>query len=91
MTRNLTSGSQAFMNQVAQLKEKFGGHTSGNPLTGTGSHAAQAYIYNQLHRQAAMLSYLDIIQYMAIFCACMIPLLFFIPRAPKHASPSAGH
>src|SRR5713226_8219307 len=91
MTHNLTSGSQAFMNQVAQLKEKFGGHTSGNPLTGTGSHAAQAYVYNQLHRQAAMLSYLDIIQYMAIFCACMIPLLFFIPRPPKHASPSAGH
>jgi MFS transporter, DHA2 family, multidrug resistance protein len=91
MTRNLTSGSQAFMNQVAQLKEMFGGHSSGNPLTGTGSHAAQAYIYNQLHRQAAMLAYLDIIQYMAIFCACMLPLLFFIPRPPKHASPSAGH
>jgi MFS transporter, DHA2 family, multidrug resistance protein len=91
MTRNLTSGSQAFMNQVAQLKEKFGGHSSGNPLSGTGSHSAQAYIYNQLHRQAAMLSYLDIIQYMAIFCACMLPLLFFIPRPPKHASPSAGH
>jgi DHA2 family multidrug resistance protein len=91
MTRNLTSASQAFMNQVAQLKGMFGGHSSGNPLTGTGSHTAQAYIYNQLHRQAAMLAYLDIIQYMAIFCACMLPLLFFIPRPPKHASPSAGH
>ncbi len=38
-----------------------------------------------------MLAYLDIIQYMAIFCACMLPLLFFIPRPPKNASPSAGH
>jgi DHA2 family multidrug resistance protein len=28
---------------------------------------------------------------MSIFCACMIPLLFFIPRPPKYASPSAGH
>jgi DHA2 family multidrug resistance protein len=91
MTRNLTSASKAFMNQVAQLKGMFGGHSSGNPLTGAGSHTAQAYIYNQLHRQAAMLAYLDIIQYMAIFCACMLPLLFFIPRPPKHASPSAGH
>ena len=27
----------------------------------------------------------------AIFCACMLPLLFFIPRPPKHASPSASH
>jgi len=91
MVRNLTSGNQAFMNQVAKLKGMFGGHSSGNPMTGTGSHTAQAYLYNELHRQAAMLGYLDIIQYMAVFCACMLPLLFFIPRPPKHASPSAGH
>jgi MFS transporter, DHA2 family, multidrug resistance protein len=91
MTRNLTSGNPAFMNQIAKLKGMFGGHSSGNPMIGSGSHTAQAYIYNQLHRQAAMLAYLDIIQYMAIFCAFMLPLLFFIPRPPKHASPSAGH
>src|SRR6201996_8327138 len=91
MVRNLTSGNQAFMNRVAKLKGMFGGHTSGNPMTGTGSHTAQAYLYNELHRQAGMLAYLDIIQYMAVFCACMLPLLFFIPRPPKHASPSAGH
>ena len=91
MVRNLTSGNQSFMNRVAKLKGMFGGHTSGNPMTGAGSHTAQAYLYNELHRQAGMLAYLDIIQYMAIFCACMLPLLFFIPRPPKHASPSAGH
>jgi MFS transporter, DHA2 family, multidrug resistance protein len=91
MIRNLTTGNMAFMNQVAKLKGMFGGHSSGNPMTGTGSHTAQAYLYNELHRQAAMLAYLDIIQYLAVFCACMLPLLFFIPRPPKHASPSAGH
>ncbi|WP_433975124.1 DHA2 family efflux MFS transporter permease subunit [Tunturiibacter lichenicola] len=91
MVRNLTSGNQAFMDRVAKLKGIFGGHTSGNPMTGTGSHTAQAYLYNELHRQSGMLAYLDIIQYMAIFCACMLPLLFFIPRPPKHASASAGH
>ena len=91
MVRNLTSGNAAFMNQVAKLKGMFGGHSSGNPMVGTGSHTAQAYIYNQLHRQAGMLAYLDIIQYLSIFCACMLPLLFFIPRPPKHVDPSAGH
>ncbi len=91
MVRSLNSGNQAFVNQVEKLKGYFGGHGGGNPLTGPGSHAAQAYIYNQLHRQAGMLAYLDIIQYMAIFCAFMLPLLFFIPRPPKNASPSAGH
>ena len=78
MTRNLTTGNPAFMNQVAQLKGMFGGHTSGNPMTGTGSHAAQAYIYNQLHRQAGMLGYPDTSS-TALFCACMPPLIFFIP------------
>ncbi|MBB5318598.1 DHA2 family efflux MFS transporter permease subunit [Tunturibacter empetritectus] len=91
MVRNLTTGNASFMDRVAKLKGMFGGHTSGNPMTGTGSHTAQAYLYNELHRQAGMLAYLDIIQYMAVFCACMLPLLFFIPRPPKHASPSAGH
>ncbi len=91
MVRNLTSGNHAFMDQVAKLKGMFGGHTGGNPLTGAGSHSAQAYIYNQLHRQANMLAYLDIIQYLAVFCALMLPLLFFIPKPPKNASPSAGH
>ena len=93
MVRYLTSGNQAFVNQVSKLKGYFGGSHGGggNPLSGTGSHAAQAYIYNQLHRQAGMLAYLDIIQYLAIFCAFMLPLLFFIPKPPKNASPSAGH
>jgi MFS transporter, DHA2 family, multidrug resistance protein len=91
MVRNLTSGNPAFMSQVAKLKGMFGGHSSGNPMVGKGSHTAQAYLYNQLHRQAGMLAYLDIIQYLAVFCACMLPLLFFIPRPPKHVDPSAGH
>jgi DHA2 family multidrug resistance protein len=92
MTRNLTTGNPAFMDRLKALKPMFGGgHGNGNPMVGTGSHSAQAYIYNQLHRQATMLSYLDVIQYMSIFCACMIPLIFLIPRPPKHVDPGAGH
>jgi MFS transporter, DHA2 family, multidrug resistance protein len=91
MVRNLTSGNPAFIQQVEKLKGMFGGHGGGNPLVGSASHTAQAYLYNQLQRQAAMLGYLDVIQYLTIFCACMLPLLFFIPRPPKHASASAGH
>jgi DHA2 family multidrug resistance protein len=92
MVRSLTAGNQAFVNQVAKLKPLFGGHRGGgNPLGGPGSHTAMAYIYSQLHRQSGMLAYLDIIQYLAVFCACMLPLLFFIPKPPKHLDPSAGH
>jgi DHA2 family multidrug resistance protein len=52
-------------------------------------HKAQASIYNQLHSQAATLAYVDIIRDLAVFCACMIPLLFFIPKPPKNIQ--AGH
>jgi DHA2 family multidrug resistance protein len=84
MVRNLTTANPAFNAQVDALKGAFGHGFEA-------IHAAQAYIYNQLHRQAAMLAYLDIIQYLAVFCACMLPLLFLIPRPPKNARSSAGH
>jgi len=84
MVRNLTPANSGFNDRVDALKGAFG-HGS------QAVHAAQANIYNQLHRQAGMLAYLDIIQYMAIFCACMLPLIFLIPRIPKNASASAGH
>ncbi|MBS1799825.1 MAG: DHA2 family efflux MFS transporter permease subunit [Acidobacteria bacterium] len=91
MVRNLTTGNPAFVEQVKKLKGMFGGHGGGNPMVGDAAHSAQAYIYQQLHRQAGMLAYLDIIQYLAVFCACMLPLLFFIPKPPKHLDPGAGH
>ncbi len=93
MIRNLTSGNPAFVERVKALKPMFGGSHGGggNPMTGSGSHAAQAYVYNQMHAQAGMLAYLDIIQTLAIFCACMLPLLFFIPKPPQHMSPGGGH
>jgi len=93
MIRNLTAGNQGFVNQVTRLKGIFGGSspTGTPPLGGPGSHAAQAWIYNQLHRQSGMLAYLDIIMVMAIFCACMLPILFLIPKPPAHLDPGAGH
>jgi len=84
MVRNLTPSSAAFNSRVDSIKGFFG-HGS------QAVHAAQANIYNQMHRQAGMLAYLDIIQYMAIFCACMLPLVFLIPRPPRNSSASAGH
>jgi len=96
MTRNLQSGNPGFNSQVAALAHSYkignGAGVKGGPMGGASQgaiHAAQASIYNQLHRQAAVLSYVDIIRDLSVFCACMIPLLFFIPRPPKHVQ--AGH
>jgi len=80
MTRNLTTGSKGYNDMITLLMK-----------TIPSRHGAQAYIYNQLHRQAATLAYVDIIRDFTIFCALMIPVLFFIPKPPKHAAASAGH
>jgi DHA2 family multidrug resistance protein len=94
MVRNLTLGDEGFRNQVNRLKGMFpgGGNAAaqfGGKATGN-LHAAQAFIYNQMHRQSAMLAYMDIIAVFAVFCACMIPLVISIGRikaagdAPVH-------
>jgi DHA2 family multidrug resistance protein len=101
MVRGLTPANPGYRAWLHSLEGAFKGGNGGAPirtLGGTGdgasfgaTHAAQAYIYNMMHRQAATLAYVDIIRYLTIFCACMLPLLFFIPRPPKYAKASAGH
>jgi DHA2 family multidrug resistance protein len=76
MVRNLTPGNPGFNSQVDSMKHLFGKGAAA-------VHAAQGQIYNQMHRQAATLGYVDVIQYMTVFCGLMLPLLFFIPRPPK--------
>ncbi len=96
MVRYMNEGSAGFTRQVTALAARFkagNGHgPSGGPFGGASLgaiHQAQAFIYNQMHRQAAMLAYIDIIRYLTLFCAFMIPILFFIPRPPKGMH--AGH
>ena len=96
MVRNMLPGSSGFTAQVTALAGRFkAGHgqgITGGPFGGASAgaiHQAQAFIYNQMHRQAAMLAYIDIIRYLTVFCACMIPMLFFIPKPPKGMH--AGH
>jgi len=96
MTQYLSPGNEAFRNQVNRLKGLFPGGGNGaaggfgGKLSGN-VHVAQAFIYNQLRRQSAMLAYLDIIAVFAIFCVCMIPLVFVLGKQkPSHDAPS-GH
>ncbi len=90
MIRNLTPSTANFSDRIGQLKGIFGGHSGGNNnMTGPGTHAAQGYIYNQLHRQSSMLAYMDIIAIFCVFCACMIPLVIAIGKIkPSHDAPA---
>ena len=91
MVRGLLPGNEAFRNQVNRLKGLFpgGGNAAAGGFGGKGHgnlHSAQAFIYGQLHRQSAMLAYMDIIAVFAVFCACMIPLVLAI----GHTKPPGG-
>jgi DHA2 family multidrug resistance protein len=96
MIRNLTPGNEAFRNQVNSLKGYFNG--GGNGAAGgfggkvTGNvQAAQAYLYNQLHRQSAMLAYMDIIAVFAVFCVCMIPLALSLGKTRPPGGDAPAH
>ena len=96
MVRNLTPDSPGFQAQVNALKHSFGGggNISGHGFGGgstAGIQQAQAFIYNQLHRQSAMLAYMDIIAVLAVFCALMIPLVLLIGKIKPAADGPAVH
>ena len=97
MIRNLLPGNRAFDDQVSRLKPLFhgGANRMGSILGGGknlgGVQTAQAYIYNQLHRQSSMLAYLDIIAILGVFCACMIPLVVLIGKIKPAADGPAVH
>ena len=96
MVRQLVPGTMGFDRNVTRMAGAYkagngagvhGGSFGGASLGAI--HKAQASIYNQMHAQAATLAYVDIIRDLVIFCACMLPLLFFIPKPPKNMT--MGH
>jgi DHA2 family multidrug resistance protein len=95
MVRNLTTANPGFNSQMKAMAGSFKAGNGTGPVGGGASfgamHQAQAWFYNQMHMQSANLAYVDIIRDLAVFCGCMLPLLFLIPRPPKHAASSAGH
>jgi DHA2 family multidrug resistance protein len=57
-------------------------------LRTSGSHTdaqmkAMGQIYQSLQQQASILSYIEVLQTLAIFCACMVPLVLLMKRPPK--------
>ena len=96
MVRDMLPGSEAFRTQVNRLKGLFPGGGSGTAGgfggRSTGNvHSAQAFIYSQLHRQSAMLAYMDIIAIFAVFCICMVPLVLTIGKSKPAGGDAPAH
>ena len=97
LAEHASAADQTFQNSVNALKNSFHGGGMG-PTGGFGGgrgvggiQSAQAFLYNQMHRQASMLAYLDIVSFLAVFCVCMIPLAFAIGKIKPAADGPAMH
>jgi DHA2 family multidrug resistance protein len=55
------------------------------------SKRAYAVVYGQLIKQAQTLAYLDVLFVLAIFTACMVPLVFFTQRMRRGGSAPMAH
>jgi MFS transporter, DHA2 family, multidrug resistance protein len=88
--RNLTDGDPAFQARIHSLSSFLQGHTGAGSSSDTIS-AAQGNIYNQVHAQASMLAYLDIMSVLMIFCLAVVPLVWIVGKPAKMAKDAPVH
>ena len=55
------------------------------------AHQAQALLYGEMERQAAMLAFIDVFWIMGMLCLAMIPLMFILKDSPKHGPAPLAH
>jgi MFS transporter, DHA2 family, multidrug resistance protein len=46
--------------------------------------SAMGRLYQTLQSQASVLSYIDVIGMLSLFCACMVPMALLLKKPPKH-------
>ncbi len=90
LTMHMASQNAALAGAVASLKGYFQGRGGLTASPAQAEKLALASIYNQMLRQASMLSYLDVIAALSAGCALMIPLVF-IMKKPAAGAEAAMH
>jgi DHA2 family multidrug resistance protein len=80
LVKHVSNGEAAWMSRYHALTQGALGNT---PSIADAQHHALARFYHTVQMQAGVLSYIDVLQSLAIFCACMIPLAFLMKRPPK--------
>jgi DHA2 family multidrug resistance protein len=78
--QNVTGSDHNYAEQLAVVQHSLVRHFASTADISSGG----AYqIYQSLQQQASVLSDIDVIESLAIFCACMVPLVFLMKRQPK--------
>ncbi|MBS1813431.1 MAG: DHA2 family efflux MFS transporter permease subunit [Acidobacteria bacterium] len=92
LVRHFTPGDPIFQERVNALATFLQGRNGpGAGSMETAKAAAQGNLYFQLHQQASMLAYLDIIAILVVFCLAMVPLVWIVGKPEKHAGEMMGH
>ena len=80
LVQHVFASSSAYQEQVSALSHQLS--LNSGSAADTQSHVL-LQIYQSIQAQASILSYIDILAMLGIFCACMIPLVFLMKKPPK--------
>jgi DHA2 family multidrug resistance protein len=80
LVKHVYNGGANWQNRYQAMTQQA---LSNTPSLHDAQHHALAQFYRTVQIQAGILSYLDVLQILAIFAACMIPLALLMKKPPK--------
>jgi MFS transporter, DHA2 family, multidrug resistance protein len=80
LVQNVVGSSQEWMNSVHALTPALQYGTAALSDAQTGAYLR---LYQSLQAQANVLSYIDVLGMLALFCACMVPMALLMQKPPK--------
>lgn len=80
LVKHVYDGSPEWMSRFQTMTQQELTRLSSTP---DAQHHALAQFYRTVQTQAGILSYLDVLQILAVFAACMIPLALLMKKPPK--------
>ena len=81
LSANVYGSSQLWLNKFQGLTSQALQHSAS---LADAQQSAMGQIYQMLQQQASVLSYIDILATLSIFCACMVPFALALSKPPKH-------
>jgi len=79
LVAHATPYDQGYMTTLQETTRMLGAYT-GDPVQAVSQ--AQAALYGILRQQAAGMAFIDVFRYMAVFTILIVPLVFFMRKAP---------
>jgi DHA2 family multidrug resistance protein len=86
LVQNVVGSSQQWMGSVHALTSSLQHSTA---ALSDAQKGAYLRIYQSLEAQASVLSYIDVLSMLAVFCACMVPMALLMQKPPKGMQASA--